>query len=209
MVTPTSQNDSSTGGYLTPSVANLNDDAFNDFMQAVVAGVTGLPGTMVIPRWQPEPVPLPVDPSTTWAAVGLTEFDQDPYPAIVHFCDNDVGGPGHSVLSRNESFLLFCSFYGAQSMEMASQLIDGLSISQNREVLETAGVKLTAPGAKRIQVPELIKRTWWRRTDVTLPFRRNVERTYAILNLLSAQATIYTESVSESLVATDIEATPI
>src|SRR4051812_9766277 len=48
-------NDSSTGGYLSPVVASsaLQDAALDALLQQMVAGITGLPGNMVRPRWQP------------------------------------------------------------------------------------------------------------------------------------------------------------
>jgi hypothetical protein len=50
--------DSRTAGYLgpkgSPDPVPLEGDAWEDFCQQVVAGVTGLPGNRVFPRWQLE-----------------------------------------------------------------------------------------------------------------------------------------------------------
>jgi len=49
----------------------LMDAALDAVFQALVVGITGLPGTLVRPRWQPVP---PTQPSVTtnWAAIGVT-----------------------------------------------------------------------------------------------------------------------------------------
>ena len=31
----------------------LNDGPLQDFLQSIVVGITGLPGDLVLPRWQP------------------------------------------------------------------------------------------------------------------------------------------------------------
>ena len=69
-------NDSSTGGYLSPvSSRPVEDDAFEDFIGNVVAGITGLARAMVRPRWQPKP-PHPAI-TINWCAIGITTIVSD------------------------------------------------------------------------------------------------------------------------------------
>ena len=57
-------------GYLSPSIDTTpNDAALAITFQNLVAGVTGLPPTLIFPRWQPVPPTMPV-PGTDWGAIG-------------------------------------------------------------------------------------------------------------------------------------------
>jgi len=47
-----------------------------DFMQSLVAGITNLPGNLVRPRWQPQPLPIPPH-NVDWAAIGINSSDLD------------------------------------------------------------------------------------------------------------------------------------
>lgn len=177
--------DSSTGGYLVPSsTAPIEDDPLTDFMQTVVVGITGIAGQFVRPRWQPEPPNLP-DFGTDWAAIGITDQKADTYPYIAHAS----AANGSDQMQRHEDFSLYCTFYGPNAQAKAGLLCDGLSIAQNREAMGLVGIKLVACGP-RLQVPELIKERWRRKIDVTLAFRRELDRTYPVLNLLSSAGNI-------------------
>ena len=54
-------NTSATGGFLSPlsTPAPLEDQALADFFQQYVAGITGIAGNLVRPRWQAEPPNIP------------------------------------------------------------------------------------------------------------------------------------------------------
>lgn len=70
--------DSSTGGYLLPAPlaplpANLT---FKQFLQQVFVGVSGLPGDLVLPRWQTNPPKQP-DLLTNWMALAATVSTPD------------------------------------------------------------------------------------------------------------------------------------
>ncbi|GLQ96474.1 phage neck terminator protein [Dyella mobilis] len=174
-------NDSSTGGFIPPaaSPAPSVDAALDALFQQLVVGVTGLPGTMVRPRWQPV-VPKQPDPATDWCAIGVTKFDPDDYPAEVH----DGTGDGSSTQSDHESIEVVASFYGPDAMANAKQLRSGLYVAQNRDTLVAAGLNLQE--AKRfVQVPELVNQQWIRRWDLTIVFRRQSIYTYPILNIVS------------------------
>src|SRR5450830_286484 len=99
--------DSSTGGYLAPGGATPVDDAALDaVLQGFVAGVTGLPGSLVRPRWQPTvPKQPPLD--ANWCAIGVTDTDPDAVPTILH----NGAGNGVDNLYRNEVITVLASFY--------------------------------------------------------------------------------------------------
>ena len=57
-------NDSSTGGPIAPvptSAAPLEGKALNDFLNELIAGITGLDGTMVRPSFQTVPANVPTE----------------------------------------------------------------------------------------------------------------------------------------------------
>lgn len=172
---------SATGGRLLPLASILDDEALIDFLQETVAGVSGLPGQLVRPRWQAEPPNLP-DFGTDWAAIGITDREADTYPVIEH----DPTGQGADRLIRHERLDLLCSFYGPHAGSLAALLRDGLFIAQNREALLLVGMALVeVSGSTR--APALVKERYTDRTDITVTLRREIRRTYPVLNLLSAQ----------------------
>ncbi|USE78838.1 hypothetical protein [Cupriavidus gilardii] len=184
-------NDSSTGGYLSPAVASppLEDDALDDLLHDLVAGVTGLPGDMVRPRWQPT-VPKQPEPSVNWCAIGVTVQTNDASPAIQH----DPTGDGSDVYQRHQDIELLCTFYGPAAKGYAQMLVDGLAIPQNSEQLGLNDMKFVSAGTIRA-APDLVNQQWVRRYDVTVALRRKITRTYPVLNLLSAQVKTETDSV--------------
>lgn len=206
-------NDSSTGGYLTPSVASppLEDAELDALIQQMVVGITGLPGNMVRPRWQPV-VPKQPEPSVNWCAIGVTTQDSDAGPAIVHQADfvgnvvladgtqvAESSGPvgygdinGRDTYIRHQDIEVLASFYGPNGKRYAQQLSDGLAIPQNREQLGVNDMAFVDAGAIRA-VPEMVNQQWIRRYDMTVRLRRKITRTYAVLNLLSADVQTTTD----------------
>lgn len=180
-------NTSATGGYLTPTSALPDEDAVldDDFTEAV-EGITGLPGAMVRPRWQPKPPKMP-GPTVDWCAIGVSEDDSTPgYPHI----DHDGAGDGSSTQSTAEQMTVLASFYGPNARSFVKLLRDGLFLDQNREQLKLKGLYFITTG-KIMASPELIDTQWYRRYDLPLYFRRTVARTYAILNIDSAEIDVY------------------
>jgi len=184
-------NNSSTGGYLAPVVAAppAEDDALDDLLQALVAGVTGLDGTLVRPRWQPT-VPKQPDPGTNWCALGITVQTPDAGPAIQH----DPAGDGSDTYNRHQDIELLCSFYGPAAKGYAQRLADGMAIPQNHEQLGLNDMAFVSAGEIRA-APDFVNQQWVRRYDMTLALRRKITRTYQVLNLLSAQVGTTTDSV--------------
>lgn len=182
-----SENTSASGGYLRPiTPAPAEDAALDDILQAACKGITGIDGALVRPRWQAEPPNLPPQ-DTDWAAIGVTKKPFDTYVAEIQ--DGPEGGDGETILIRHESMEALVSFYGPNCQANASVFRDGLFIAQNREQLQAAGIELVEVG-DLTRVPELIKNLWFDRCDVPFEVRRAVTRTYAVLNLLSAEGVV-------------------
>ena len=185
-------NDSSTGGYLSPAVASppLEDDALTAIFQQMIVGITGLPGNMVRPRWQPNPPKQP-EPTVNWCAMGIAVQTLDDGPAIVH----NGAGNGSDTYIRHEQIDVLASFYGPSAMQNAQQLSDGLAIPQNLEQLKAQDMNSVDTGQIRA-APDLINEQWIRRYDLELTFRRKITRSYAVLNILTAQGTVQTDKVT-------------
>lgn len=182
-------NDSATGGYLVPAIspAPLEDDALDDFIHDLLAGVSGLVGNLIRPLWQEEPPNIP-DRSVTWCAFGMVESKSDTYAVEEH----DADGDGTDLTRRHEVMQWRVSCYGPQCGAMASLIRDGFGLAQNREPLTLAGmgfVSVTGP----TRTAELIKQKWLKRQDLQIYIRREVIREYPVLNLLSASGTLITE----------------
>lgn len=175
-------NDSSTGGYLAPS---LTEGAigipYDDFLQATLAQIAALPGTLVRPRWQPKPPPLP-ERDVTWLALNVvnSEVDTNAYH------EHDPTGEGSHRLERHETSEVLLSAYGPQSDEVLYRIRDGFEIRQNREALRAAGIAYRECG-RMVMTADLRGTEFISRTDMLVVFRRVIRRVYPILNLLSAQ----------------------
>lgn len=188
-------NDSSSGGPLfplpnTPPVLEGQD--FMRFLQQWLSGVSGLAGSMVRPRWQPEPANIP-DAGTVWAAIGISDRASDDYPTVIHHGDGD----GYDELLRHETLELLMSFYdlgtNGEASFYATQTRDGLAIAQNLEPLELAGMNLISTEEIR-NVPSLLKSRWLFRVDLPIVVRRCIQRFYPVRNILSVPITVTVEN---------------
>lgn len=179
-------NTSASGGYLIPKIAPapLDDTALVRVIQQMVAGITGLPGNLVRPRWQAVPPAQPAA-SVNWCAVGITVVSADFDAHQRH----DPRGGGQNIMTRHEELDVLCSFYGPERFAHAALLRDGLSVSQNREALRTAGMVL---GHVRgiVGAPALINQQWLTRADMPLTLRREVGRTYPVLSFIRLPAAV-------------------
>lgn len=179
-------NTSATGGYVQPaSTATPEEDlALDLIVQAMVAGITGLDGSLVRPRWQPTQPRMP-EITVTWCAIGVTLIRPDDNAAIEH----DPTGQGADNLVRHEDLEVLATFYGPEAALRAAMLRDGLQIAQNREAINASGIGFVKAGEIR-PVPELVNQQWVRRQDLPISLRRIVRRTYPVLNILSAPVSI-------------------
>jgi hypothetical protein len=170
-----------------PTLPPTEGQDLDAFMQQVVAGVSGLAGTLIRPRWQPEPPNLP-DMPATWAAAGITAYRPEGYPVDAH----DSEGEGRDDLAQHEEFDLLCSFYGSAAGAAAGRWRHGIYVAQNRELLRHFAIGLVIVSGPTV-VPSLIRERWLYRMDVTATFRRQVRLVYPVLNLLSAPVTVVTD----------------
>ena len=193
-------NDSSTGGYIQPSSTggDLNDQALAQFLQQIVVGITGLPGSMVRPRWQAEPPNIP-DFGTNWAAIGPGARKREPFAAVIH----SPTGDGSSKVIRNRQIDVLCSFYGPAAEANSELLANGLEVPQNREAMQLAGFNLVSAADGPIIAPALLKQRWQYRADVTFTLRQQQQYTYSVLNLEGAAATVYVEGFTDSITVSD------
>lgn len=180
--------DSRTYGYLGPLNDPPQDDAFGNWLHDVFAGITGLPGDMVRPRWQPEPPNRP-EFGVDWMAAGVSERKFDFTPFIGHRDQGD----GHDVLQEHEVLTIRCSFYGPSCERYASYLRRGFFVDQNRAECRKAGVGLVDIDAQ-LSMPEFMEQRWWPRTDLNVILRREIRMDYPVLTILRAMGPIHTET---------------
>lgn len=178
-------NTSASGGYLAPITPEpLDDLALDSAIAGVIAGITGLPAALVIPRDQPTQPSIP-GVSTNWVSVGVTVSTGDDTPSQIHHPDGD----GYTILRAVYRLDVMAMFYGPKSDGYAKLLRDGLYVAQNREAMQRQGLNLTSIDPLR-RVPEVIATQTRRRTDFAFRLTQTVERRYAILNILQADGTI-------------------
>lgn len=188
---------SNIAGYMTPSATvGAFDDAFEDFLHDVLAGLAGIAGDLVRPLWQPNPPNLP-GVSTNWLAFGVTAQRPEGNAYALH----DPAGNGSDSLTRHEDVDVPIRAYGPNAMRTMGLIVDGLQLGQNREVLRANGVGVRSMG-DIVAAPVMIKELWYRRRDATLRLTREIRRTYTNLSIASAAGTINNEHyVTELAVA--------
>jgi hypothetical protein len=184
-------NTSATGGYLSPSVTTppLEDDALDAEFQKAVAGITGLEGAMVRPRWQPGNPKQP-EATTDWCAIGIATQTPDATPHIQH----SGAGDGKDTLKRHEAIKVLCTFYGPNSKRNAATMRDGIQMPQNLDLLALVNIGLTNVGEIQA-VPELVNQQWIKRYDLPLFFSRQIVRDYSVLNILSADPILISDEI--------------
>jgi hypothetical protein len=194
-------NSSATGGYLIPSVtpSPAEDLALEDIMQPAIAGITGISGANVRPRFQEGNPKIP-DQSVDWCAFSITMQTPDANPYLKH----DPAGNGKTTMVRHEDFELFISFYGYNAAKNATRLRDGFYINQNSEVINAQQIAFIDAGEIRL-APELVNQKWIRRNDLRMKFRRKIERDYAIENILLADVQLLDDTghVNELIVISE------
>ena len=175
---------SATGGYLSPAntPSPLQGQALLDFFQAWFVGITGLPGTNVRPRWQPEPGNIP-PVSADWIAFGIARRESDVFTAEVH----NSSGLGYNETRRHEVLNFLISIYGPNADATAETLREGMQVVQNQEVLNLANMGLIESG-DLVTSPELVKDKWYYRVDFTIKVRRQIVLQFAIENIASVNA---------------------
>ena len=185
-------NDSSTGGYLQPSLKagfgtqpDLEDVELDRFLQGIVVGIVGMEKTLVRPRWQPEPPTIP-DVDKDWCAIGVMSVASD-WNAYTHY-ENLTW-----TVKRSQILEVQATFYGPNCKALANLLGMGFQVPQNREVMLAQSYGLVETGTASPVVPELINSRWVRRVDLPFSLRRAQEYTYSVLDLRGAKVLVNNE----------------
>jgi hypothetical protein len=191
-----STNTSATGGPLlpengTPTLAP--DDPFDDLIQTIVVGVTGMPGNLVRPRWQSIPLAEP-EAGTDWCAIGVIDETPDAgRPYVTHIGTEDAG-LGADFVQVNDTASILASFYGPSARGNAMALRMGLMVPQNREVLQRAHMGLVGMPSPTRFVPSIVSMQTQRRADISFEVRRPNTIEVAVRTLLSAKLMLYPDA---------------
>lgn len=181
---------SATGGYLPPLTPVDYDNALDDIFHGCIQGITAIAPTLVRPRWQPEPPNQP-DFTVNWVAFGVMTLDADRF-AYARHDPAGAAGLGTTDIERDERIKLLLSFYGPQASGYQARFAMGLQLSQNRDALSAAGIKLVEV-QEAFTLPALFKEKWVKRVDSAVIFRRRVARSYAIQNVESSDVGLNNE----------------
>jgi hypothetical protein len=176
-------------GYVAPANKNgeFNDAILNQFLNTLVVGLTGLPGPLVRPRWQPEP-PNEPDFNTDWSAIGVVRRTRDVFAFQGSIHVGDALTPMQRVI-RNQILETIASFYGPNAESNSELFAMGLSEAQNREGLFLNGFGLVEV-QESLTVPALIKERWLSGVDVPFRMRRQQIYDYPNPDLAAANGTL-------------------
>lgn len=175
---------SATGGYLQPVAAPIGDNALARVMHGLIAGVTGLSGSMVRKKWQRNMPAIPAN-GIDWCAFAIANVEAYNTYQVQIVSGNDTA----MRQSQYEAFDLECSFYGDNCQQYAAMLRDGLHVAQNREAMYLAGIAVRG-GTVIVHVPELINDQWQDRCDITIAMARDTSAQYDVLHFLGAHGSI-------------------
>lgn len=182
-----------------PAPAPLYGPALDAVFHDTIAGILGLSGTLVRPRWQPNPPNQPHF-STDWVAFGIVsnKGDWNPYMGFDALAVPDIGA---SIFERDEELVLLHSYYGPNCMALQSRFQDGLYLDDNRALLSAQGIKFIS-FVDAQQVPALMKESWVKKMDQRYLFRRRIRRQYPLAYLLSATAGLDNEQYITQITVT-------
>lgn len=154
------------------------------FIQTVMVGVSGLPGPLVRPKWQPE-APKQPDILTNWMAIGIDVASPDANAWL------GVNSDTTSQMQRHELLDISCSIYGPEALETYRLIRDGFQVPQNREALFHANMGFVeiSPGRK---IPDLVHERWVNRIETNVFLQREIQRVYSVPTLQSAEGVIHT-----------------
>lgn len=177
--------------YLQPSFTQPLPRSLNltQFIQTVIAGVSAIAGHLVRPRWQIEPPKQP-DLTVNWIAFGIDGIAPDANSYV------DCNSAGQTISQRHEVLDVGCSIYGPNSIETYGLLRDGFQIPNNREALSLASMAFVEVGPAR-HIPDLVNERFINRITASIFLRREIQRRYPIVSILSSHGTIHTVTGNE------------
>lgn len=158
---------------------------FTDFLQSIFVGISGLPGTQVIPAWQPTP-PKEFPITTNWLSIGLASMkaDANTFQTMVPGVPNPT-----NVTVRNEELKVRARFYGPQAMEYMALTRDGFDIPMNLIALTQASMGFVE-ATEGVRAPDLIGEQWQDTWVSDFVLRRQILRAYPILTFTSVSGSL-------------------
>jgi hypothetical protein len=174
--------------------APAEDVELDAIVQTLVSSITGIPGALVRPRWQPV-APQQPEPSANWCAVGVMDQIGDGAPSITH----NPSGNGSDRLITHEEINALASFYGPRAQFYAELLRDGLGIPQNTEQLAQYEMSFIDAG-RIVGMPTLVNQQWIRRRDVPVRLRRKITRDFAVQNIELADIHLFDDTHIDELI---------
>jgi hypothetical protein len=180
-------NSSTSLGPLGPASPNVLDDlALDSALAAVIAGITGMDQSLVIPRDQPGSGFREPDVQYNWVSVGvMTSTPMSTRAIQAHNSDGD----GSTALHQYYTLDVLASCYGPKSNGIARLIFDAFDIEQNRFALRAVGLNFLDVEPIR-KVPGLVAAGIRRRSDLSFRLVQSIERVYLIRNILGARGTV-------------------
>jgi hypothetical protein len=178
-------NNSQAPGYLSPGVTTALPRQFtlDQFLQGILVGLSELSGSFVRPKFQQQP-PLNPDINVNWISFGVSRSVPDSFAFTGFDSENNY------QYQMQETLEVAVGFHGPNALDTAYLVRDGFQIPQNLQALE-AGLMGYTGVSSALRVPELVNERWFDRYEMTIFLRRETQRTYPVVNILSANGTIY------------------
>lgn len=171
----------------TETTALPKNLTLTQFLQTVFVGISGLPGDLVRPRWQPNPPKRP-EIETNWMGVAIMNSVPD---ANAYTDTKLVESTVAYESQRNEILEIGCSVYGPEAIENYGLIRDGFQIPNNLAALNAANMGIVEVGRMQ-SLPEFFNERWWNRVECSVFIRRKIQREYPIPTLISALGQIHT-----------------
>lgn len=154
------------------------------FIQTVLTGISGFDGVNVRPKWQVAP-PKEPDINLNWLAFGVDVITPDANGFL------GMDAQERTIYLRHETLQVSCAIFGPDALETAEMIRDGFQIPNNREALFKANMGFVETSEAR-RLPELINERFRNRIEMNVVLRREVQRVYPILSIISVRGTVHT-----------------